>query len=162
MQRTLWNENQSLHCSHKNSRRSRNFAGVAGSADAICDLSLENFQKAMDVNSTGVFLSTKYELIQMMRQDSIQVEEGRFPQRGSIVNCASVNSQMSMAGTVAYTASKHSVSGITKAVGGPILFRIAWSCRFLHDTDNESDIDRPHLKQESTGLGSMQYLQDFC
>lgn len=37
-----------------------------------------------------------------------------MPQLGSIVNCASVNSLQSMQGTVAYTASKHAVHGITK------------------------------------------------
>ena len=34
---------------------------------------LEIFQKGMVVNSTGVFLFTKYEIIQMMKQDSIEV-----------------------------------------------------------------------------------------
>jgi NAD(P)-dependent dehydrogenase (short-subunit alcohol dehydrogenase family) len=37
-------------------------------------------------------------------------------QRGAIVNCASVNSLQSMAGTGAYTASKHGCHGITKTV----------------------------------------------
>jgi NAD(P)-dependent dehydrogenase (short-subunit alcohol dehydrogenase family) len=44
------------------------------------------------------------------------------PQRGSIVNCASVNSVQSMAGTGIYTASKHAVAGITKAVSAHLLF----------------------------------------
>lgn len=90
----------------------------------------------MVVNSTGVFLSTKHEILQMMKQDSISVyastslsqtntlliiidpasEEGRVPQRGAIVNCASLNSQMSIAGSIAYTTSKHVVMGITKTV----------------------------------------------
>ena len=43
-------------------------------------------------------------------------ENGRVPQQGSIVNCASVNSMMSLPGTSGYTAAKHSVVGITKAV----------------------------------------------
>ena len=36
-------------------------------------------------------------------------------QRGSIVNCASVNSIMAGPGTSGYSAAKHSVNGITKA-----------------------------------------------
>jgi NAD(P)-dependent dehydrogenase (short-subunit alcohol dehydrogenase family) len=40
----------------------------------------------------------------------------RTSHRGSIVNCASVNSIQSVVGSVAYTASKHAVVGITKAV----------------------------------------------
>lgn len=42
-------------------------------------------------------------------------ESGRVSQLGSIVNCASMNSFQSIPGTVAYTASKHAVAGITKA-----------------------------------------------
>lgn len=72
----------------------------------------------------------------MMKQDSIEVyvgavarviqieliadittsEEERPAQRGSIVNCASVNSIQAGAGTSGYTASKHAVMGITKTV----------------------------------------------
>jgi len=46
-------------------------------------------------------------------------------QRGSIVNCASVNATMTIQGSGAYTASKHAVHGITKTVRsflGPIGF----------------------------------------
>jgi NAD(P)-dependent dehydrogenase (short-subunit alcohol dehydrogenase family) len=43
------------------------------------------------------------------------MEEGRVPQHGAIANCASVNSIMSLQGTVPYTISKHGVVGVTKA-----------------------------------------------
>ena len=46
---------------------------------------------------------------------TIRREEGRVPQQGSIVNCASVNSIQAGAGSGPYTASKHGVVGITKA-----------------------------------------------
>lgn len=49
----------------------------------------------------------------LIRNDS---ENGRVAQRGSIVNCASVNSIQAGAGTGGYSASKHAVMGITKAV----------------------------------------------
>jgi len=92
-----------------------NFAGVGGPNKLIWEITVEEWEKVMAVNTTGVFISTKHELLQMMKQDSIEVEEGRVPQTGSIVNCASVNSIQSMAGTSIYTASKHAVAGITKA-----------------------------------------------
>jgi len=92
-----------------------NFAGVIGPSDHVAETDVKAFERCMAVNTTGVFLSTKHELRQMMTQSSIQVESGRVPQLGSIVNCASVNSLQSMQGTVAYTASKHAVHGITKA-----------------------------------------------
>ncbi|KAF2494615.1 NAD(P)-binding protein [Lophium mytilinum] len=91
-----------------------NFAGITGGAASVIDGSIEHFQKVQDVNSTGVFLCTKHELRQMIKQSSIEVESGRVPQVGSVVNCASVNSIQTMAGSTAYTASKHAVVGITK------------------------------------------------
>jgi len=93
-----------------------NFAGVAGPVAPISEMKLSDWQKTQDVNSTGVLLATKHEMRQMMKQGSIDgIEEGRVEQKGSIVNCASVNSLMSIAGSSAYTASKHAVMGITKA-----------------------------------------------
>jgi len=56
----------------------------------------------------------------MLNGNTMQSDEGRVPQRGAIVNCASLNSQMSIAGSVAYTTSKHAVMGITKTVFGPL------------------------------------------
>ena len=93
-----------------------NFAGVVGPSAQIVDQNVEDFMKCQAVNSTGVFLCTKHEMRQMMKQSSIKVEQGRFELKGSIVNCASVNSLQSMPGTAAYTASKHACHGITKAV----------------------------------------------
>jgi len=92
-----------------------NFAGVGGPHKHISETTVEEWEKVMAVNTTGVFISTKHELLQMMKQDPIEGEAGRVPQRGSIVNCASVNSVQSMAGTGIYTASKHAVAGLTKA-----------------------------------------------
>ena len=93
-----------------------NFAGIMGPMNPVAELAADDFQKCMAVNSTGVLISTKYELKQMMTQSSIEVEEGRPPQQGAIVNCASINSMFAISGTAAYTASKHAVNGITKAV----------------------------------------------
>jgi NAD(P)-dependent dehydrogenase (short-subunit alcohol dehydrogenase family) len=93
-----------------------NFAGVAGFMEPISELKLSHWQKTQDVNSTGVFLATKHGMRQMMKQDSIDgIEQGRVEQKGSIINCASVNSLMSIGGSASYTASKHAVVGITKA-----------------------------------------------
>ncbi|KAH7336074.1 hypothetical protein BKA65DRAFT_402711, partial [Rhexocercosporidium sp. MPI-PUGE-AT-0058] len=85
-----------------------NFAGIIGPMDQTAELSFESFQKVMAVNCTGVYLCTKHQLKQMMN------EEGRVEQRGSIVNCASINSGMALPGTLPYTTSKHAVLGITR------------------------------------------------
>lgn len=50
-----------------------------------------------------------------LSRDILHSEEGRPRQRGSIVNCASVNSIQAGAGTTGYSASKHAVIGLTKA-----------------------------------------------
>jgi hypothetical protein len=51
----------------------RNFARILGPLTLIWDTSLESFEKGMVVNSTGVFLPTKQEILQMMKEDSISV-----------------------------------------------------------------------------------------
>lgn len=54
-----------------------------------------------------------------------------FEQRGAIVNCASVNSVLSGAATLSYTASKHAVVGITKAVSHSSMISkplLIWIC----------------------------------
>ncbi|KAF2117374.1 hypothetical protein BDV96DRAFT_490266 [Lophiotrema nucula] len=91
-----------------------NFAGIIGPSSSITETNTEEWLKCQAVNSTGVFLATKHELRQMMKQSSIDVEDGRVEQRGSIVNCASVNSLMAIPTASAYTTSKHACHGITK------------------------------------------------
>ncbi|KIW94318.1 uncharacterized protein Z519_05634 [Cladophialophora bantiana CBS 173.52] len=93
-----------------------NFAGIIGPLGETWDTDTDQWRRVIEVNTVGVWLCNKYELKQMMKQDSIEVEEGRPRQRGSIVNCASVNSIQAGAGTTGYTASKHAVAGLTKAV----------------------------------------------
>ncbi|TVY69021.1 Gluconate 5-dehydrogenase [Lachnellula suecica] len=50
----------------------------------------------------------------MMKKEPLPFEEGSIAQRGAIVNAASVNSLLSLPGSVPYTTSKHAVMGITK------------------------------------------------
>ncbi|KAJ4349690.1 uncharacterized protein N0V89_008307 [Didymosphaeria variabile] len=92
-----------------------NFAGVLGFGTHISDIDLEQYKRTMDVNTTGILLATKYEMRQMLVQSSHPgIELGRVEQKGSIINCASVNSLLGFSGHAAYTASKHAVEGITK------------------------------------------------
>ncbi len=50
-----------------------NFAGIVGPSDSIINLDVEKWRKTLEVNSTGVMLCNKHELIQMMKQDSTEV-----------------------------------------------------------------------------------------
>ncbi|KIV80062.1 hypothetical protein PV11_07591 [Exophiala sideris] len=92
-----------------------NFAGIIGPLDVTWETDTDKWRRVIEVNTVGVWLCNKYQLRQMMKQESIEVEEGRPPQRGSIVNCASVNSIQAGTGTTGYSASKHAVMGLTKA-----------------------------------------------
>jgi NAD(P)-dependent dehydrogenase (short-subunit alcohol dehydrogenase family) len=58
----------------------------------------------IEVNLKSVWLCMKYELPEMQKQE-----------RGAIVNVSSAAGLIGSAGTVAYTASKHGVIGLTKA-----------------------------------------------
>lgn len=92
-----------------------NFADIIGPIASMWDCDSEKYRKVIDINCNGVWLSTKYEMKQMMKQDPIGgIEAHRVQQRGSIINAASVNSIQAGAGTSAYAAAKHAVVGITK------------------------------------------------
>ena len=52
---------------------SSNFAGVIGPSEHVAETDVQAFERCLAVNTTGVFLSTKHELKQMMTQSSIQV-----------------------------------------------------------------------------------------
>jgi NAD(P)-dependent dehydrogenase (short-subunit alcohol dehydrogenase family) len=92
-----------------------NFAGIAGPMMATWDMDLDQWKGVINVNAVGVFISNKYQLQQMIKQEPLPFESGRMAQRGSIVNCASVNATQAGAGASGYTAAKHAVAGMTKA-----------------------------------------------
>lgn len=80
-----------------------NNAGIETSPKTISDRSLEEWMDAMMTNATGVFLSMKHELPQMMQQGG-----------GVIVNNASVSGHVGFATIAPYSASKHAVISLTK------------------------------------------------
>jgi NAD(P)-dependent dehydrogenase (short-subunit alcohol dehydrogenase family) len=51
----------------------RNFAGIGGRLGKVAEEPLEEWKKVLDVNLTGVWLCTKYELKQMLKQESVEV-----------------------------------------------------------------------------------------
>ncbi|HVV36236.1 MAG TPA: glucose 1-dehydrogenase [Acidimicrobiales bacterium] len=69
----------------------------------IAMTSLEDFQRVQNINTTGVFLGIK-------TVGPAMCEAGR----GSIINISSVAGLKGTAGTIAYTASKWAVRGMTK------------------------------------------------
>lgn len=80
-----------------------NNAGTTGASAATADYTLEDWNRAIALNLTGVFLCLKYEIPAML--------EGG----GAIVNMASGAGLVGFAGLPAYVASKHGVVGLTRA-----------------------------------------------
>ncbi|KAL2862385.1 SDR family NAD(P)-dependent oxidoreductase [Aspergillus lucknowensis] len=88
-------------------------AGIAGIPNPTHDLPLEDWQRVIDINQTGVMLCEKWVIRQMLTQELRPGHEGR----GIIVNIASilgVSTPDWRMGVVAYTAAKHAVVGLTK------------------------------------------------
>ena len=80
-----------------------NNAGTTGVSAPTADYTLEDWNRAIALNLTGVFLCLKYEIPAML--------EGG----GAIVNMASGAGLVGFAGLPAYVASKHGVVGLTRA-----------------------------------------------
>ncbi|MCQ3809330.1 MAG: glucose 1-dehydrogenase [Acidimicrobiia bacterium] len=80
-----------------------NNAGVLLFGVSMVDTSLEDYMRVININQVGVFLGMKYTVPAM-------IEAGG----GSIVNISSTNGIAGYGGTVAYTASKFAVRGMTK------------------------------------------------
>ena len=82
-----------------------NNAGTPGTYKAFSDQLLDDWQRTLAVNLTGVFLSMQAEIPAML-------DVGR----GAIVNVSSAAGLMGFANLPAYVASKHGVIGLTKSV----------------------------------------------
>lgn len=84
-----------------------NNAGTNAPAVPIDELDLSHWTKVMDLNVSGVFLCCRAAFGLMRRQS---------PQGGRILNNGSISAHTPRPFTAPYTASKHAVSGITKAL----------------------------------------------
>lgn len=80
-----------------------NNAGIAGDISSTVETTLKNWDTVMAVNASGVFYCLKTELKEMMNQG-----------HGIIVNVASVAGLKGLPKSLAYSASKHAVVGMTK------------------------------------------------
>jgi len=83
-----------------------NNAGRGGSAVEPDAIALDEWRAVVDTNLTGTFLCTR-EAFRIMREQR--------PQGGRILNNGSISAQAPRPLSLAYTATKHAVTGITKA-----------------------------------------------
>ncbi|MDM0052581.1 SDR family oxidoreductase [Variovorax sp. J22R115] len=84
-----------------------NNAGVNAPAIPIDELPLEKWFSVLNTNVTGVFLCARAAFGLMRRQ---------LPQGGRIINNGSISAHTPRPFTAPYTASKHAVTGLTKAL----------------------------------------------
>ena len=82
-----------------------NNAGIEGVWAPLIEQSEENWDQVQNINLKGVWLSMKYEILQMLKQGG----------GGAIVNMSSVAGLIGAAGAGVYVASKHGVLGLTKS-----------------------------------------------
>jgi NAD(P)-dependent dehydrogenase (short-subunit alcohol dehydrogenase family) len=83
-----------------------NNAGVGAPATALEDLSYEEWSSVINTNLTGAFLCTKHAFGIMKAQE---------PRGGRIINNGSLAAYVPRPNSVPYTASKHGITGLTRA-----------------------------------------------
>lgn len=88
-----------------------NNAGVeTPRSSPIADQPTEDWLNVLTTNATGVFLSMKYELPYLLKNEP----SGAFGTRGVIINTASVSGHVGFANIAPYSASKHAILGLTQ------------------------------------------------
>ncbi|KOS07380.1 short-chain dehydrogenase [Flavobacterium akiainvivens] len=82
-----------------------NNAGIGGPAAPTGEYDIAGWDKVIALNLSGVFYACRYQLEQMDKQGG-----------GNIVNIASIHGTVAAPNSVAYTAAKHGVVGLTKNI----------------------------------------------
>src|SRR4051795_1053661 len=82
-----------------------NNAGIGAPPVPLEDLPYETWKKVVDINLTGMFLCT---------QQAIKIMQAQDPKGGRIINNGSISAHTPRPRAVAYTATKHAVTGLTK------------------------------------------------
>ncbi|HEU5485935.1 MAG TPA: SDR family oxidoreductase [Microlunatus sp.] len=83
-----------------------NNAGRGAWSAEIDELDVKDWKAVVDVNLTGAFLCTREAFRVMRRQE---------PQGGRIINNGSISAHVPRPLSVAYTATKHAITGLTKS-----------------------------------------------
>ena len=83
-----------------------NNAGMGAPPVPLDELPLERWRATVDTNLTGTFLCTR---------EAFRVMKAQSPRGGRIVNNGSISAYAPRPNSMPYTASKHGVSGITRA-----------------------------------------------
>ncbi len=82
-----------------------NNAGVNAPGIGLEDLTIAQWKNVVDINLNGVFYCI---------QEAFRVMKSQSPQGGRIINNGSISAHAPRPNSIAYTATKHGVSGLTK------------------------------------------------
>ena len=82
-----------------------NNAGIGAPAVPLEDLSYEQWKAVVDTNLTGSFICT---------QEAFKIMKSQQPRGGRIINNGSISAHAPRPGSIAYTSTKHAVTGLTK------------------------------------------------
>jgi NAD(P)-dependent dehydrogenase (short-subunit alcohol dehydrogenase family) len=83
-----------------------NNAGTGAPPVPLEDLTLEQWQRVVDVNLTAAFLST---------QAAFRLMKEQSPRGGRIINNGSISAHTPRPNSAPYTATKHAITGLTKS-----------------------------------------------
>ncbi len=84
-----------------------NNAGTGAPAVPLDELTVEQWKAVVDINLTGVFLCI---------QEAFRMMKAQTPRGGRIINNGSVSAYAPRPFSAPYTATKHAITGLTKAV----------------------------------------------
>ncbi|WHT22986.1 SDR family NAD(P)-dependent oxidoreductase [Crossiella sp. CA-258035] len=84
-----------------------NNAGVNAPATPLAEFSLEQWQRVLDTNLTGAFLCARA---------AFRVMSEQRPRGGRIINNGSISAQVPRPNAIAYNATKHAITGLTKSI----------------------------------------------
>jgi NAD(P)-dependent dehydrogenase (short-subunit alcohol dehydrogenase family) len=83
-----------------------NNAGTNLPAVPLEDIAFDQWQSVVNVNLTGMFLCT---------QEAFRLMKSQDPRGGRIINNGSISARTPRPNSIAYTATKHAVTGLTKS-----------------------------------------------
>jgi NAD(P)-dependent dehydrogenase (short-subunit alcohol dehydrogenase family) len=83
-----------------------NNAGTGAPPVPLEDLSFEHWKRVVDINLTGAFLCT---------QAAFRLMKDQQPRGGRIVNNGSISAHVPRPRSIAYTATKHAITGLTRS-----------------------------------------------
>ena len=119
-----------------------NNAGIGAPPVPLEELPYETWKQVVDTNLTGMFLCT---------QEAIKIMKAQDPRGGRIINNGSISAHAPRPRSVAYTATKHAVTGLTKST--------SLDCRGYNITCSQIDIGNaatPLTERMVQGQGVMQ------